>query len=204
MVHEQAAGFALDALDADETAEFERHLAVCPACEDEVARMRVAAVALAFAIDLPTPQPDLRSRVVDVGAPVIPFRRRRRPQLVVAAAVLAACAVIAAVLRPWDDGGSLGGMRRYTAEGARATLLVDRAGGAVLAVRHLPPPPPGQTYEVWVIAGGRALPAGRLHGSLTALTRPVPTGAVVAVSIEPRGAGSRQPTGPLLLRAETT
>ena len=50
MVHEQAAGFALDALDADETAEFERHLAACPACEDEVARLRVAAVALAFAI----------------------------------------------------------------------------------------------------------------------------------------------------------
>ena len=203
MVHEQVAGFALDALQADEAAEFERHVAVCPACEDELASLRVAAAALAFAVDLPVPRPELRSRVLDVGAPVIPIRRRRRPQLVGAAAVLAACAAIAVAVRPWDDGRSLGGLRRYSADGARATLFVDRAGGAVLAVHRLPPPPAGKRYEVWVIAGGRAVPAGWLGGSLTALTRPVPAGAAVAVSIEPRG-GSRRPTGRLLFRTETT
>lgn len=203
MVHEQAAGFALDALDADEADEFERHLAVCPACEDELAGLQVAAVALAFAVDLAVPPAKLRSRVLDAGAPVIPLRRRRRPQLVAAVAVLAASAAIGVVIHPWADGRSLDGMRRYTAEGARATLLVDRSGGAVLAVRHLPPAPAGKRYEVWVIAGGKALPAGWVRGSLTALTRPVPAGAAVAVSIEPRG-GSRQPTGPLLFRAETT
>jgi hypothetical protein len=30
MLHEQAAGFALDALDPAETGDFERHLGVCP------------------------------------------------------------------------------------------------------------------------------------------------------------------------------
>jgi len=202
VIHEQAAGFVLDALDPDEAAEFERHLEICPACEDELAGLRVAAAALAFAVDLPVPGHELRARVVDAGAPVIPLRRRLQP-LVAAAAVLAACAAIAIAVRPWGDGHSLGGMRRYTVEGARATLLVDRAGGAVLAVRRLPPPPGGKGYEVWVISNGTASPAGWLRGSLTALTRPVPAGAAVAVSIEPRG-GSRSPTGPLLLRAETT
>jgi anti-sigma-K factor RskA len=202
VVHEQAAGFALDALDAEAAAEFERHLAVCPSCEDEVARLRVAAVALAFAVDLAVPRPELRGRVVNVGAAVIPFRRRHRPQLAAAAAVLAACAAIAILVGLWDGGRSLGGMRSYTAEGAKATLLVDREGGAVLAVRHLPPPPAGKAYEVWVIAGGKAIPAGWLRGSLAALNRRVPEGAAVAVSIEPRR-GSKQPTGPLLLQAET-
>jgi anti-sigma-K factor RskA len=55
---------------------------------------------------------------------------------------------------------------------------------------------------MWVIVGGKTLPAGLLRGSLAALTRPVPPGASVAVSVEP-AAGSPQPTGPLLLRAET-
>jgi hypothetical protein len=203
VVHELAAGFALDALDHHEAAEFEQHLAICPDCEDELARLGIAAVALAFAVDQPVPRPELRLRVLDTGAPIIPLHRRRRPQLVAAAAVLAACAAIAIVIRPWDDGRSIGGMRRYSAQGARATLLVDRSGGAVLSVRRLPPPPPGKAYEVWVIVGGNPVPAGWIHGSLAALTRPVPPGAAVAVSAEPR-TGSRRPTGPLLLRAETT
>jgi len=202
VVHEQAAGFALDALDPDEAAEFERHLAICPACEDELAGLRVAAAALAFAVESAVPRSGLRGRVVANGAPVIPLPRRKRPQLVAAVAVLAACVAIA-VARPWGDGGSLGGVRQYTAEGARATLLVDRAGSAVLSVRHLPPPPAGKAYEVWVVARGRAVSAGRLRGPSTALTRPVPTGASVAVSIEPRS-GSLRPTGPMLLRMETT
>jgi anti-sigma-K factor RskA len=202
VVHDLAAAFALDALDDDEADEFEQHLAICPDCEDELARLRVAAVALAFAGELAVPPARLRVRVLDVGAPVIPLRRRRRPQLVAAVAVVAAAAIAIAV-RPWDDGRSIGGMKRFTAQGARATLLVDRSGEAVLAVRRLPSPPVGKAYEVWVIVDGKPAPAGWIRGTFAALTRPVPPGASVAVSVEPAG-GSRQPTGRLLLRAETT
>jgi Anti-sigma-K factor rskA, C-terminal/Putative zinc-finger len=202
VVHDLAAGFALDALDDDEADEFGQHLAICPDCEDELAGLRVAAVALAFAGELAVPPTRLRERVLDVGAPVIPLPRHRRPQLAAAVAVVAA-AVIAIALRPWDDGGSLGGMKRFTAQGAKATLLVDRSGEAVLSVRRLPPPPAGKAYEIWVIAGGRPAPAGWVRGTLAVLTRPVPPGASVAVSVEPV-AGSRKPTGPLVLRAETT
>jgi anti-sigma-K factor RskA len=203
VVHEPAAAFALDALDRDETAEFERHLEICPDCEDELARLRIAAVALAFAVDQPVPRPELRLRVLDTGAPVVALRTRRRPQIVTGVAVLAACAALALVLKPWVDGRPVGDLRSYQASGSTATLLVGRSGEAVLAVRPLPRLSAGQGYEVWVIEGGAPVPAGWIHGRLTMLTRPVSRGAAVAVSVEPL-TGSERPTGPLVIRAETT
>jgi anti-sigma-K factor RskA len=204
VVHEEAAAFALDALDHEEAEAFERHLADCPDCEGELEELRFAAAALAFAVEPPRPSRSLRLRVLDTGAQVIPLPRRRHPRLLRAAAVAAAaCAVLVAALRPWETGESEVGFRRYAAKGANATLLVSRSGEAVLAARRLPPLANGTVYELWVIAGGRARPAGLFRGSLATLTRPVPQGATVAVSVEPAG-GSSRPTGPLLLRAETT
>jgi anti-sigma-K factor RskA len=204
VTHREAAAFALDALDTDELAEFERHLESCPACEDELEGLQVAAAALAFVVDLPAPRPELRSRVVDTGAPVIALRRRLRPRLAPVAAALAACAAIVLAIGPWRDGGSIGGMDRFDARGSQATLLVGEAGEAILVARRLPPPPAGMVYEVWVTArGGATRPAGELRGSLAALTRPVPRGATVAVSAEPVG-GSQRPTGPLVVQATTT
>jgi anti-sigma-K factor RskA len=204
VVHEEAAAFALDALDHDEARAFERHLANCPDCEDELEELRFAAAALAFAVEPPAPSRSLRLRVLDTRAQVIPLPRRRRPRLLAAAVVAAAaCAVAAAAVRPWETGGSQVGFRRYAAKGANATLLVSRSGEAVLAARRLPPLASGTVYELWVIAEGQAQPAGLFRGPLATLTRPVPQGATVAVSVEPAG-GSSRPTGPLLLRAETT
>jgi anti-sigma-K factor RskA len=202
MVHEDAAAFALDALDRGDAAGFERHLATCPDCEEEIGELRFAAVALAFAAGVAAPRPGLRLRVLDTGAPVIPLHRRWRSQLLAAAAVAAACAILVAAVRPWEGGASIEGMHQYAARGAKATLLVGSSGESVLAVRHLPPLAAGTVYEVWVIVGGRSSPAGVFRGSLAALTRPVPPGATVAVSVEP-AAGSPKPTGPLLLRAQT-
>jgi anti-sigma-K factor RskA len=204
VVHEEAAAFALDALDHEEAEAFERHLADCPDCEGELDELRFAAAALAFAVEPPVPSRSLRLRVLDTGAQVIPLPRRRRPRLLRAPMVAAAaCAVVVAAVRPWETGDSQVGFRRYAAKGANATLLVSRSGEAVLAARRLPPLASGTVYELWVIADGRARPAGLFRGSLATLTRPVPQGATVAVSVEPAG-GSSRPTGPLLLRAETT
>ena len=190
MVHEQAAAFALDALDPDETAEFERHLVTCPACEDALQPLRFVAAALAFAGDLPAPRPELRVRVLDVGAVVIPLHRRRRGQLLSAGAVAAACLALLAVLQPWSG------------TGASATVIVGSSHAAVLVVRHLRSLPAGKAYEAWVVDRGRIVPAGLLHGSMTPLTRPVPAGAAVLVSVEP-ARGSLRPTGPVVLKAET-
>ena len=196
MIHDQAAAFALDALDREEAAEFEAHLAVCPGCEDELEPLRVAAVALAFAGELPPPRPGLRRRVV-----VVPFRRRARP-LLSAAAVAAACAVVVLVL---TDGRTRGvaGTRSYPLRGAKGSLLVSSTGEAVLVVHRLPPTPAGKAYDVWVVRAGRAGHAGVLRGTMTKLTRTVPRGSEVAVTLERTG-GASTPRGRPVLRTERT
>jgi anti-sigma-K factor RskA len=203
VIHEQAAGFALDALDREETSAFEQHLALCPGCEDGLEPLRLAATALAFAGELPPPRPELRRRILKLDAVVIPFRRRALPRLSVAA-VAAACAVVALGLHALSDDGSapVGDATAFPLRGAHGALLVAANGEAVLVVRRLPPPPAGKAYEVWVVAQGRAMRAGILRGSMVELSRPVPPGGRVAVTAE-RAGGSAVPTGPFLFRAET-
>jgi hypothetical protein len=188
VVHEQAAGFVLDALDDDEAEDFERHLLLCPACEDELEALRIAAAALAFAGELPPPRPALRRRVLAVDAIALRIRRRWAAPLVSAAA-LAACAALVV------------GLSRQQGQTLGLSLLVDPRG-ATLVTRGLPPAPKGKVYEIWFTRGDFATPAGFLHGRTTRLELPVPPGAGVAVTLEPAG-GSRRPTGPLLLRTET-
>jgi anti-sigma-K factor RskA len=203
VLHEQAAGFALDALDPSEASEFERHLRSCRDCEEAIEPLRATAAALAFAGELSSPPAGLRLRVLDVGdAAVIPLRRRWVRPLFAAAAVAAACATIVVAVPGGSGESSVAGMKAYGVSGADGTLLVSAGGEGVLVVQDLPAPAAGTVYELWVVRGGSALPAGFLRGSLGLLTRPVRSGSGVAVSVEPAG-GSRRPTGPLLLRAET-
>jgi len=91
----------------------------------------------------------------------------------------------------------------FAGSGGTLVLAVGSAGRAVLLLRGLEPPPPGTTYEAWVVdAAGRSPdPAGLFSGSerVVELTRPVPVGATVAVTIEDE-VGSDTPTGrPLLV-----
>ena len=62
-LHLLTGGYALDALPDEERAEFERHLARCPSCLDEVKGMREAAARLAMATAV-VPPPQLRERVL--------------------------------------------------------------------------------------------------------------------------------------------
>lgn len=119
-VHALTGAYAIDALDDDERAEFEQHLAQCEECRVEVASLREAGAELAAAAPA-TPPPALRARVLADIAQVRPLppvaparaevtdlaahRRRRRPILLAAAAaaVVAAVGVGAAVTQPWAD-----------------------------------------------------------------------------------------------------
>ena len=213
--HELVAGFVLDALDSDDELAFQRHLEVCTDCEAELEPLRLAAVALAFAGELPRPRPELRLRVLDVGGTVIPLRRPSRLRLpaFTTLAAAAACAAVVFGLQAGEGGSSPAetralavlkaeGTRAFAARGSDATLLVGRAGDAVLVLRRLHAAAAGTAYEVWVLDGPRTSAAGFVSGRLAVLARRVPPGATVAVSLEPAG-GSPRPTGPLLLRAET-
>jgi anti-sigma factor RsiW len=106
---ESAASYALDALDHEERATFEAHLAGCEECQSEVAAYREVAGVLAHAVPRRAiPRSDaLRDRILREARQVRPIATAPRPAVVapipvkprgrVAPWLLAAAAVIAAV-----------------------------------------------------------------------------------------------------------
>ena len=226
-IHEHAAAYVLDALDEDDERGFEEHVGRCTVCAEELDSLRSAAAALAFAAEAPPPPAELRARLLarahsEAPANVVSLRRR------VAVPALAAIAAAAAIaLAVWAAGLSSSldrersarrdearvisvltsaGAARYPLAGARGELVVAPAGEAVLVVSGLATAPAGKTYEAWVVSGGEPQPAGLFPGgdrrSLVALTRRVPPGAQVAVSIE-RAGGVERLTGSPVFGART-
>jgi anti-sigma-K factor RskA len=87
-----------------------------------------------------------------------------------------------------------------TLEGTNGSLIVAPSGEGTLLVDELATAPPGKTYEAWVIQKGNPLPAGTFRGGgrvAFVLTRDVPDGAVVAVTVEPAGGVQKPTTTPL-------
>jgi anti-sigma-K factor RskA len=228
-IHELAAGYVLNALDDEERRVFEAHLARCTVCEEELASLRQAAAALAYAVAGPTPAPALRTRLLtetsgagDRAATVVPLRRRLRRYAFPAVAGFAAASAVAAVaLGLWaaslsskvDDersaraastelvaGVARGDLARLPLLGATGAAFVNRSGGAVLVVSDVRAAPAGRAYEVWVVEGTKATPAGLFGGGDTAvvpLLVPVRQGARIGVTLE-RARGAETPSGPLL------
>ena len=230
-VHELAAPYTLRALDPLERAVFERHLARCGSCLAELPRLQEAAAALAYGVDVPSPPPTLRDRVLarvrnaprSAGSAAPRSALRRALPMVAAAATS-----LALVLAVWAASLSRALAEERAAQeaqtralavlshpaagrlrlsGADGSLVVTPGGQAALVVWGLPPAPSGKTYELWVVARDRARPAGLFAGgaprSVVALTAPVPRGAIVGVSLED-AAGAERPTGEMLLRARAT
>jgi anti-sigma-K factor RskA len=229
-LHELAAPYALDALDADERERFERHLAECERCSTQLAELQEAVAALAFAVEGPEPTPALRGRILEAAreessAKVVAFPRRRWAMPAVATiAAVAACAAIGLGIWASSLSNSLDRERSATAsyaralelvgEGAQVTALADGEGGllvapgggrAALVACGLSEAPAGKTYEAWVIEGKTPRPAGLFRGSdgcapPVLLEREVPKGAIVAVTLEDEG-GVQAPTSPILIRS---
>jgi anti-sigma-K factor RskA len=218
-LHALVAGYALDALDRDDQRAFEKHLAVCERCREELAGLREAAAALAFGAAGPAPPPELKGRILAQASgerqTVVPFRRRTRDwtaQLAAAAAV-AACAALALGIWAATLKSDLDAARSRGNDGALVAVLAQRgarvvpmSGGGKLAyapsgsatlVVNVSPAPSGKTYEAWVIEGGKprraALFRGRDGASVIRITKPVRAGSVVAVTVE-RSGGVEQPT----------
>jgi anti-sigma-K factor RskA len=227
-VHELAAAYVLNALDDEERRVFEAHLGRCTVCEEELASLRQAAAALAYAAAGPPPAPDLRARVLaEAGgarerASVVPLRRRLRPYVFPALGGLAVAAAAAAVvLALWasslsdrlDDersargeladlvaGVARGDLARLPLHGAGGAAFVNRSGGAVLVVSGVRAAPSGRAYEIWIVEGTKATPAGLFGGGRTAvvpLLAPVAKGDRIGVTLE-RARGAEMPSGPLL------
>jgi anti-sigma factor RsiW len=225
-LHDLAAAYALDALDDEERAQFERHLEECEQCTAQLAELQETAAALAFA-ESEEPPPALRERILEAArenGKVLQFPQRR--WLFPATLATAAAAAVAAIaVGIWATSLSRDLDRERSAKesyaralllvggGAEVTRLADAEGGllvapdgeAALVVCGLQPAPEGRTYEAWVIEGGTPRPAGLFRGGggcpPVLLERNVPPGSTVAVTLE-RSGGVPRPTGRILVRSE--
>jgi hypothetical protein len=154
--------------------------------------------ALAYAAEGPAPAEELRDRILVAARrepPAVVALRPRRTRLYAGAALAAAaCAGLAIGLWAALSGGS---------SSSRLALTRGPSGIAQLAVSGLDPAPAGKVYEVWVIEAGKPLPAGLFSGGgktvVVRLSRAVPKGAIVAITLE-REPGATKPTPPILLR----
>jgi anti-sigma factor RsiW len=214
-IHDLTPAYALDALDAREREAYERHLARCGDCQEELASFQRVATALAYAPEAPAPPAALRGRILEAARAerpnVVPLRQRLFVPVSTAAAV---AAVAALALGLWGVSLSrdLDGERAAARDARQALALVARpdsqrvrlsgadgvvavapSGRAALVFASLRKPPAGKAYEAWVIAGGEATPAGVFDGRTHVLERTVRPGDTVAVTIE-RAAGVQEPT----------
>jgi hypothetical protein len=222
--HILGGSYALDALPPEETEAFERHLLHCATCAAEVRGLRETAARLGLARAVPPPA-TMRQRVLTAAyqirqlpprpAPVLRSRRLRRgprpdgvqspPRLVLLrrpAAVLAAAAVAAVLafgvteaVTHHQPGATMQTAQAST--GGTVTLTVTSGRDAVLTADQMPALPDGRVYQVWLMSGTQAQPAGFLSGAALVLTSVRP-GERVGVTIEPPGGTSRPTTTPIV------
>lgn len=227
-VHELTAAYALDALDAEERATYEAHLAQCEHCRTELAGFGEAAAALALAAPPAAPPPRLRAAILQAAAAErenvapLPMRRAWLVRATTAAASVAACAAIGLGVWATTLSNQLSDQKAANAaaeilldpsshktalRGGSGTVAVEPSGRGVLLVHRLAAAPAGKTYEAWVIPrGGKPERAGLFKGgepmTMVMLGRRVPPGAVVAATVEQAG-GASQPTQTPMFSAQT-
>ena len=178
---DSAAAYLLGALpDADADA-FERHLAECPLCREEIDALAPAVRALPSAVDPVAPPPALKARIMaevereasllaaagpEADRPPAPRRRRARGWLGLprwAPAAVAAVLLLGVLIGVGVS--QLGGSGERTVQ----AQILDKArapdasveievgsDGATLVARGLPAPPSGRVYQIWLKRPGHA------------------------------------------------
>jgi anti-sigma-K factor RskA len=191
-IHALTGAYALDAVSGTERMEFERHLAECDSCAQEVRELRDTAARLAIAAAA-TPPPDLRNRVLDQiktvrqlppVTSVVPLRRRsfgQRLTTVAAAVFFVAAAGLGVVVvqqnQKLDESQAYAARieRILSADDAQLLPMENRDGGMMnvavsrsldemlLVSEDLPAPPEGKTYQVWTIVDDTPRSAGLME-----------------------------------------
>lgn len=224
-LHLMAGPYALNSLDEVERQRFERHLASCDTCRDDVSGYRFAVEELALAA-AEAPPAGMRSRVMEeVGrtrqVSTQPARSRwLRPgvgRITLVASIVAAIGLGATTLQ------QQGRLRRAEAaatlvaapdirmvplsgEGNGRFMYSPSVGSAMFLVDGLSANQRGRTYQLWIIESGTPRGVGTFdadgnrHGELRLKSIP-PAGSVLAVTEEPDG-GSPLPTSRPVLASE--
>ena len=219
-IHDLAASYALNALEADELEAFETHLASCTDCQREVHSFAETAEMLASSVAV-TPPPSLKASLLEEIASteqlpgnVIDLRSRMRTSRMYVAAAAAAVALIA---------GVFGMAQLFSAEQSEFASILEQSdaqeatlegeGGASFTVawspstgefalqgEGVPELDADETYEFWFIGDGDPVNAGLFDGDgdTVELVGELPgTPAVWAITVEPAG-GSPAPTGEII------
>lgn len=193
--------YLLGALNELEQHAFERHLAGCSECQEEVERLRPAADALPGSVVQLDPPPGLKKRLmaeVEDAPNVVPLRQRRPTRLLAVAAVLLLGLVVGFGV------AQLGGddSRTVTATVAKA---MPQAGGnleisgddGTLRLHDMPDLGAARVYQVWYQHGERLVPARTFEvggsGVGTVELRNVESADGVFVTREARG-GAQVPS----------
>jgi anti-sigma-K factor RskA len=212
-IHTLSGAYVLDAIDPDERAAFEEHLAECEACRDEVAALQTAAVALAPS---EAPPVALRAKVLAAAerTPQLPpvasrpapaVRRAWAPRLLAAAAAVIVLGGVGVVVREATQdnppaitasevfGSSDARVKSIALTGGKVRVGVSKKLG-LLAVdgADLPPLTGGRVYQLWLVDDGLATSLAVMDHSTSAVEK-IPASGSLAVTAEPEG-GSKSPT----------
>jgi anti-sigma-K factor RskA len=214
---EQLAGLsALDVLEGDELARFERHAAQCERCRLMARLDREALAGLALTAPEMEPSPGFKERLLQRAADELAARPRRleavrprpRPSNVIPflrrsswIGALAALFVVALVsfstftfLNQPIEVVQLQGTGQGT-----ATVTIRRWGAAEIEMKGVPDPEPGFVYEAWIIPPGKQPVAAGVadRGESRISLEGDPRGATVALTRE-RGRVSAPTSAPFL------
>ena len=203
------AAYVLGGLDPDEATALQEHLATCAVCRDELAALQGVADALPLTVPQVAIPRGLKRRVMsevrkETRASPVRQNLRRSSRLRLAAAfgsalVIAALIVGGVLLASGGSSPTRVVQASVTPPTASAVVRL-RGGQAALVVHHMPQPPTGKIYEVWLKRGAAApTPTDALFGvtSSGSASVVVPGNlhgvSVVLVTPERRG-GSLAPT----------
>lgn len=226
--HSLLGAYVVDAVDHEERASFEAHLAVCADCRADVAALREVVADLADA-DAVAPPSRLRRAVLDGAAqtsqvpPTLPVsrtrggttRRRLTWMLGAAAAVVIAVAGISLASLPSDD--HVSALERDVMTVASApdahsvelplgqshVVMSDRMGEVAIMGHDAPMPAKGMEYQLWLVLNdGHAMPGPTFmpnpEGDLMALA-PLDGYDVASFTVtEEPRGGSQAPSGRLV------
>jgi anti-sigma factor RsiW len=224
---EEIGAYLLGALTDLERQAFERHVAGCAECRDELERLRPAADALPRSVEQVEPPPGLKSSLMEVvereagERPGAPAARRRtprrlrppslaglRPALVAAALALGVVAGFGvAQLGGGDDARTVAAtvdQGRLPDASGSLRIQGDGEDGAILTVHGMPPAGGERVYQAWVQRDGEMVPQPTFDvaadgGGAVAVPDDLSEAQAILVTREPQG-GARAPSEPPLIR----
>lgn len=220
-IHSLLAPYALNALDPDERARFEAHIAQCDDCSVELPGLLTTAGRMGAAAEQRAPD-ELRDRLMAIVArtpqerPVVTAMathsrvRRALPRMLVAASMLVALAGVGAFAVERNHSANLQAQQTgmtavlSSADANTKDMKIDGSGsvrvieskssnGAVLLTNGIRKIS-DKTYQLWTIEAGKARSQGLIKsGSGAYLVKNLGSADTIAITVEPAG-GSEQPT----------